>query len=378
MKTRALKYKTIKALLTDIAPGIDVIETIPLVDLKPALKETLERLERGLIPESYRWNREKTARAYSYKNYRTWARSIIIAAKYYLTDEQYPEDKAFGQIARYTWRNNYRFLKIKLDDIVRRLAEKIESPIKSKTLSNYTSIPEKALFRYSGIADVGKNSVLISRNMGSYFVIGEVFTDLEIDFEGKAQLKTPDYSLCGSCTLCIKACPTQAILPGGRIAIGRCLQYISENLTLMPHEYREIWGNRLYGCSTCLDICPHNQRLTPWAEKHVTGCVGQGLRLLDALMLKESEWPGIFSDNQIGIRSYGSFIKNAITSCGSLEYKKSLDYLIPFVSHENEIIRAYTCWALGKLHTKSTKNILERQYNQEENHLVKSEIERFL
>jgi epoxyqueuosine reductase len=146
----------------------------------------------------------------------------------------------------------------------------------------------------------------------------------------------------------------------------------------MPHEYREPWGNRLYGCSTCIDVCPHNQHLTPWAEKHVTGYVGQGMRLLDALMLKESEWPGMFSDNQIGIRSYGSFIKNAITACGSLEYKKSLDYIVPFISHENEIIRAYACWALGKLHTKSTKNILERQYNQEENHLVKSEIERFL
>lgn len=375
MKSKKLKPEIIKKIVKDNITGIDAVEIIPLINLGSALKGTISCLKQGLIPASYSYSKEKTESAYSYKNYKSWAKSIIVAAKYYYTDEKFPEEKAFGRIARFTWRNNYRYLSLKLEDAVNKISDNIGIPIISKILSNYTSIPEKALCKYSGIADFGKNSVLINRSMGSYFTVGEAFIDLDIDFDEIKELEAPDYTLCGSCNLCRAACPTHAIIKNGVININRCFQYISENLILMPLKYREKWGNRLYGCSICIDVCPYNKNLVPWAKKHNIGFVGQGMDLLEVLSLKQEEWDRTFIDNQIVIRDPGAILKNAITSLGYLEYKKSIDFLFPFLNHEHEIIRAYTAWAIGKINTKTGKKMLYARYKEEKSQMVKTEIE---
>jgi hypothetical protein len=100
--------------------------------------------------------------------------------------------------------------------------------------------------------------------------------------------------------------------------------------------------------------------------------------LLDALTLRESDWPSIFGYNQIGIRTYASFIKNAITACGSLRFRKALDLLFHFTEHENDILRAYACWAVGRISGCTSKRVLELRYRQEKSGLVRREIESFL
>jgi epoxyqueuosine reductase len=368
----------IKGILEEQTSGIDLIEVIPLVNLHEACNYTLRLLKRGLIPESYHWTEKKTVEAYHLKNYGTWARSIIIAAKYYYTDERYPPDKAFGKIARFTWRNNYRYLVIKLEEAVERLAWEIGIPIRSKILSNYTSVPEKILFRYSGLADIGKNSVLIHEDIGSYFTVGEAITDLDVGFSEAGMLRPPDFSICAGCTNCIEACPTGAILSDGVLDIHRCFQYISENPVLMPVSYREKWGNRLYGCSTCIDVCPFNQNLEPSGEKHTQGYVGTGMDLVKFLGLSREKFTEIFSHNQIGIRDYRAIVKNALVSCGNLEYRKCLDLAGSYLNHTNHIIRAYAVWAIGRIGTKTAKKMLETRYKVETDSQVKKEFDPFL
>jgi len=370
--------KTIQELLHEHSQGIDAISIIPAIDLKDALQHTLENLTTGYIPASFRWTHKKTEYAYAYKNYGSWVRSIIVAAKYYYTDEEFPQGLDFGRIARYTWRNNYKYLQIKLERLLQRVQKSLRKPIKSKILSNYTAIPEKVLFRYSKLGEIGKNSVLINHEMGSYFVIGEALTDLEVDFGVCQPLLPPDFSICEECTECIQACPTGAIIREGIIDINRCFQYLSENLLLIPVEYRELWGNRLYGCTTCIDVCPYSRSLEPGAEKHRVGWVGQGMDLINLLSLTESEWYNTFQENQIAMRDRLAIVKNAITALGSLEYKKSEALLARYLSHEHPVIRAYSAWALGKLRTKTAKMTLQKKYIQEENPSVKSEIEIFL
>jgi len=374
---QTVQSRLIKEIVKERVKGIDAFEVIPLVDLKPALGHTLRSLSRGLIPPLYRWTEQKTAFAYRYKGHTEWARSLIVAAKYYFTDEQVPADPIFGRVARFTWRNNYRFLQLKLGEAVDKISDLLGKRIRAKIFSNYTSIPEKVLFRYSGLADVGKNSVCIHSKMGSYFVIGEALTDLATDAPSGA-LSTPDFSLCGTCTRCIHACPTGAIKEGGVIDITRCLQYISENPVLMPRKYRELWGNRLYGCSICIDICPYNRRLEPWAEKHEIGRVGPGMNLLSVLALNKDEWNHLFRENQIGIRDPRAILKNAITALGCLQYKGAQKTLLPYASHPDELLRAYTAWALGRMGTRTSRTILHRMYTHEESATVKSEIEFFL
>jgi epoxyqueuosine reductase len=255
--------------------------------------------------------------------------------------------------------------------------------IRHKTLSNYTSIPEKVLFAFSGLADFGRNCVLINKTMGSYFVVGEMLTDLPVDFtrrgfHEKTVPLAPCYSVCRDCRRCIDACPTGALLGQGNIDVNRCLQYISENLVTVPPAFRSVWGNRLYGCSTCIDVCPHNSGLEPVAEKHTVGYVGTGEDLITLLSYDGAGWQKRFRDNQIIIRDRLALVKNALACLGNTPSGEALEPLLVYLDHGIPVIRSMAAWALGKLGLTRARTALERRLFKEEVHTVREEIERVL
>jgi len=370
-----MKSQELVELLIENSSGIDAIAVIPPVDLSEAMHHTIGAISAGYIPESYHWTPEKTAYAYSYKSCGSWMKSIIIAAKYYFTDESYSDDPGRGRIARFTWRNNYRYLKMKLTGLIDFLQAYTGAPIRYKVLANYTSIPEKVLLGYSGLGDIGKNSVAVNRNMGSLFVIGEAITDIELSDAQSRPLRSPDFSICGSCRACMDACPTGAIIDDGVVVIGRCFQYLSENLMPVPRDLRAEWGNRLYGCSTCIDVCPHNDELKPDAEKHTIGYVGQDFSLMEILQMSDDRWQDLFRNNQIGIRSRQAIEKNALLALGCLEYRQAEYIIKAFLSHDEPVLRICAAWSLGRLRTTGARASLEKKLKVESDRAVREEIE---
>lgn len=408
---RLMDYDKVYSALAKYATGIDALHIIPVPDLSGPLEHTIGALSKGLIPAHYRWTEEKTKRAYSFKGYREWARSIIVAAKYYYTDEEYPDERGYirstptavsspghkvprelstkgtgrpyGRIARFTWRNNYRYLYGKLWELVAGLEGELGISLRAKVLSNYTSIPEKILFAFSGLAALGKNCVLICREMGSYFVVGEVLTDLRIDFTGSRfeELnvpREPEFTSCGDCTRCIDACPTGALIEQGTLDINRCFQYLSENVIPVPQIYRPIWKNRLYGCSTCIDVCPYNSRLESNAEKHFVGYVGTGEDLIDLLSYSHNQWDERFRDNQLIIRDRLAIVQNALLCLGNCPHEGALPLLETWLSHTSPVIRASAAWALGRMDTGASRRALERRLHDEGDAYVRDEIGRIL
>jgi epoxyqueuosine reductase len=375
-----LSAVSVTKMLQELGEGIDALAVLPLLDLRGPLKGALGRLEQGLIPPTYGWTVEKTRQAYAYRGQGSWARSIIVAAKYYLTDERYPEEgELFGRIARYTWRNNYRYLHLRMGELLQKLEEALGTAIRAKVYSNYTSIPEKVLFAGSGLGSPGKNSVLISKSMGSFFVVGEALTDLALDFtgtafEGDPLPSPPNFALCGSCSRCMDACPTGALVADGVVDVGRCLQYLSENLVPVSRDIREKWENRLYGCTTCMDVCPYNQHLSPWAEKHDIGHVGTGEDLAYLLSLSSAQWELRFRDNQILIRNPLAIIRNALFCLGNHPCERSLDLLAPFLSNAHWLIRAAAAWSVGRQGTGRAARILRERLGRETHPSVREEI----
>ncbi len=370
--------ETLISIIKDNVKGLDDVSVIPLINLEEALKETISRINSGLIPDIYHWSEEKTLLAYNYKNYKKWAKSIIVAAKYYYTDEKYTEKQGTGKIARYTWRNNYQYIIDKLHESIDFLKKYLNTEIKYKVLSNYTSIPEKVLFNYSKLASIGKNSLLIHKSFGSYFVIGEAFTNIEVSFKKVIPLKKPDFSICGKCDKCIKACPTGAIVKDGVLNINRCVQFLSENLTYIPTEIREIWRDRLYGCTDCIDVCPYNKNLKTFGEKHNIGYVGSEFDLLEILKMDEKKWKNIFGNNQIGRRDRNAIIKNAIIAIGSIKLKKAKSILVKYLNNSNELIRLYTVWALIRINPPDLKKIIFNYFKKEKSNLIKKEFQNYL
>ncbi|MFW6138891.1 MAG: epoxyqueuosine reductase [Spirochaetota bacterium] len=374
-----MKKNKVLDIITSTTSGLDAVEVIPLVDLDSVLQRTLEHLQKGMMPSTYRWTESKTRYAYSYKNYSRWARSIIVAAKYYHTGEPYQSDPLFGRIAPFSWRNNYLYITLQLEQALEALEKYMGKKIKARVLSNYTSIPEKPLFRYSGLGEAGRNSVLINPHMGSYFCVGEMLTELEVeDFANPPSPAPPDFSICGECFRCIKACPTGAITGPGAVNINRCFQYLSENLVVVPRKWRNRWGPRLYGCSTCLEVCPYNQRLTPWAEKHQVGYVGTGMHLPDVLKLSPQQWDLRFQNNQIARRESLAIVKNAVLALGCSGNRWCLEAIRDFLEHPSPVIRATAAWAVGNINTPSGNKKLEELYKKEEDPEVRKEIEYFL
>jgi epoxyqueuosine reductase len=379
----SLSAAELMKLMEKFGERVDAVAVLPLLDLKAPLKQALGRLQQGFIPPTYGWTEEKTRLAYAYRGEGSWARSIVVAAKYYFTDEHHPDQVGYGKIARYTWRNNYRFLTLRIRNILTRLEEALGIRIRAKLYSNYTSIPEKVLCAGSGLASVGKNCVLIHKNMGSFFVVGEALTDLELDFAGTPFEENrapapPDFAICGECTRCIDACPTGALVGAGKLDVTRCLQYLSENLIPVSRQIREIWGDRLYGCTTCMDVCPHNANLSPWGEKHDIGCVGTGEDLISLLSYSPAEWEKRFQDNQIIMRDRLAIVQNALICLGTVHRQAPPDLIAPYLSHENWIMRVAAAWALGRNKTARSRRLLEGRFAQEKHPAVREEIALFL
>ncbi len=164
----------------------------------------------------------------------------------------------------------------------------------------------------------------------------------------------------------------------GVLDVKRCLQYLSETLIPIPREYREKWNNRLYGCSTCIDVCPYNLVLKPWGEKHKIGYVGPGDLLLSILSYSQQQWQDRFTDNQIGIRSRLAIVQNALICLGNVQFEETLVTLSRYLAHENHLIRTAAVWAIGRQDTLKARTILRKRAVQEKDSSVRQEIEFFL
>jgi len=121
-------------------------------------------------------------------------------------------------------------------------------------------------------------------------------------------------------------------------------------------------------------VCPFNQNLTPWAEKHRVGYVGPGFDLLKILALSEDEWQKLFSYNQIGIRERSAIIKNAIISLGYTRATDAIPALVPYLTHKIPLIRVYTAWALGRMDSPQATKLLAAHLANEKEELVRKEI----
>ena len=190
--------------------------------------------------------------------------SIISVAINYYTDELADERPGHGRIARYAWGKDYHNLfkqrLKKLEAIILNLAPEA----KTKWYADTGPIMEKAWAQEAGLGWIGKHSNLVSSEYGSWLLLGEILTTLELESDA------PGADLCGSCTLCINACPTGAIVEPYIVNAEKCLSYVTiehrgSEETISPEIKGKI-GNRIFGCDDCLDVCPFNHHSIPTKE----------------------------------------------------------------------------------------------------------------
>lgn len=191
-------------------------------------------------------------------------RSIISVGMNYYTDQRADERPGNGRIARYAWGRDYHKI---LGDRLTQLSERLTTLAPNHRHRAYVDtgpVMEKAWAQQAGLGWIGKHSNLVSAQFGSWLLLGEILTTVELDVDEAGT------DLCGSCTLCIQACPTGAITEPYVVDAGRCISYLTIELrgneTPISDELRRGVGNRIFGCDDCLDICPYNHQAEPTSE----------------------------------------------------------------------------------------------------------------
>ena len=195
-----------------------------------------------------------------------WARSVVVCAINYNTAQPYStqfKDKSRGWISRYAWgREDYH------DAVLRRI-RRVENRLKdilhetgnafgelmTRSYVDTGPLVERVYAKYAGVGWIGKNTCIINQQKGSWLFLGVILTSVELS----PDLPAPDR--CGTCTRCIEACPTDAIIAPYRLDSNRCISYLTiEKRGEIPREFHAGIGNHIFGCDICQDVCPWNRK----------------------------------------------------------------------------------------------------------------------
>ena len=364
--------------------GLDVIRITNAENFPETEKQIIESIEKGYIPKNDYYasknisgtfnslNLNKVSKRCNPKSILKRAKSIISVAQAYLIEEiEDVQDKnqLLGKIAKYDIGNFYFDVKLKLKKIVDFINQETDFKYKSKNKSCYVSLTEKPIAQRAGIGWYGKNGIIITERFGSWVVLGEILTELELDTDEYLQRD------CGDCTICIDSCPTKAIVSPYIIDRTRCLQYISERLMKVPLDFREVWGDRLYGCTTCQEVCPKNHKVKSKKYKPEYGYIGSRIPLIPLLQISEEEFQDYFAYNQIVIRPREAIKRNAALALGNIGDSRVVAFLIKVLQEDdNSIVRGHTAWALGKIGGEKAKITLEKALKSEKDIEVREEI----
>lgn len=213
------------------------------------------------------------------------ARSVITLLLNYFPDQQ--QNGNAPKIAKYAYGNDYHeVIRAKLNEFLFIIREKT-GDIQGRGFVDSAPVLERSWARRSGIGWIGKNGNLITKQNGSFFFIATLITDLELDYDDPF---AKDF--CGSCTRCIDACPTDAILPNKVVDGSRCISYFTIELKemLLPQEMSRKFDNWMFGCDTCQDVCPWNRFSKPHSESAFTP-------IPEILNLSNNEWQAMTEES---------------------------------------------------------------------------------
>ncbi len=277
------------------------------------------------------------------------ARSILCVGKLYNGAQPYSTEYAEpdrGWISRYAWGRDYHaILREGLERLVERL--RAQGTFEWKICVDTAPLLERSYARQAGLGWVGKNTCLINQQMGSWFFLGELLTSLELAPDA------PPPDRCGTCSRCIDACPTQAIIPdrdGGWTLDARlCIAYFTIELKgAIPQENRTSVGRHIFGCDICQDVCPWNGRAPVTSDpefepRHFAPA------LEELAQLSPEEFQLRFQDSPVARPRYSGFLRNVVVAMGNSGSAKFRRPLQQLAASDDKGVAEHARWALGRL-----------------------------
>ncbi len=276
-----------------------------------------------------------------------------------------------GRISRYAWGRDYH--KVIRKRLIK-LALLTEQSGLGKAIKCYVDtgpILERELAAQSGLGWIGKNTLVLNSDLGSWFFIGVLLLNVKLPSDSTKS------DLCGSCTKCIQACPTGAIIKPYVMDSSRCISYLNIELQgWIPVKLRSLMGNWIFGCDDCQTVCPYNDN-TPISEIQDFRPREQleAAELIELLKMDKETFDDRFRGSALKRARWVGIVRNAAIALGNSGENKAVGPLGEALRHTEPIVRGHSAWALGRLGGSSARTFLEGQAGKEYDENVKNEIE---
>ena len=254
-------------------------------------------------------------------------------------------DPKLGFISRYALGRDYHKV---LRNRLQKLAERIESqvgPFQYRAFTDSAPVLEKALAEKAGLGWIGKHTNLIDKQTGSWFFLGELYTDLPLPVDTAAE------NHCGTCHACLDVCPTQAIVAPYELDARRCISYLTIELRgPIPEDLRPLIGNRIYGCDDCQLVCPWNRFAQPGAEPDFAPRHGlDAPELIRLFAWTEEQFLRYTEGSAIRRIGYECWLRNIAVALGNTPtHETVVNSLTARQDHSSELVREHVKWALAR------------------------------
>ncbi len=300
------------------------------------------------------------------------ARSVVSLAMSYNYGEAEPHGKdPHGKIARYAWGDDYHdVMKKRLRAFVAALPDVAGRPVRTRIFVDDGPMNDRAAAERAGVGWFGKNTNILTPSHGSWVLLGQVITDLEL---------VPDAPLkknCGECVRCIDDCPTGAIVAPYVIDNRKCISYLTIELRgAIPRDLRPLVGDWVFGCDICQDVCPVNWKAAPALEpafrkRHDFDAPA----LLPLLELDDEAFRERFRGSPVKRAKRVGLQRNVCVALGNIGDPVAVPALTRVIESEEPLLREHAAWALGKIGTPEARVALLTALLDEDDHEVKKEL----
>jgi epoxyqueuosine reductase len=256
-----------------------------------------------------------------------------------------------GPVARYARGDDYHDVMVaKLRELHEWIGRQVPREVRGKAYVDTGPILERDLARRAGLGWFGKNTNLVNPRLGSFFFLGALLVDLELEADQPFEADR-----CGSCTRCLDACPTDAFVAPRQLDATRCISYLTIELKgSIPESLREGVGDRIYGCDICQDVCPYNVKFAPTLTERAyasrPGLVGKDARQLarELLEMTEEEFSRAFKRSPMKRAKLRGLKRNAAVVLGNTGTPDDAPVLARALDAAEPLVREHVAWALTR------------------------------
>lgn len=232
------------------------------------------------------------------------AKSVISVLLNYFPEKDLFDDQPL-KISKYAYGEDYHLvLKSKLAELLSEIQDQVSQDISARVFTDSAPVLDKAWAAKSGLGWIGKNANLLSKQVGSFFFIGEIILDVDLDYDA------PIADHCGTCTKCIDACPTEAIVAPYVVDGSKCISYLTIELKdeIIPNQFKDKMDGWFFGCDVCQDVCPWNRFSTP--HQHDEFSPKEGFSEIEWIELTQEIFNKFFKKSAVKRTKYNGLKRN--------------------------------------------------------------------